>query len=77
MKWLLAGLCFALLVGLAVGTAAVQATNVQLRARIQQQVDAADAERVALQAERVRFGRETEPARLVAYWLELQERDRP
>ena len=35
MRWALAGLAFAALVGLAVATAAVKATNVAARARLQ------------------------------------------
>lgn len=35
MKWVLAGLSFALLVALAIGTVAVKAQNVRARARIE------------------------------------------
>ncbi|MFT4840194.1 MAG: hypothetical protein ACI8UD_001207 [Planctomycetota bacterium] len=37
MKWLIAGLLFALAVGLAVGTAAIRATNVVVRRNVETQ----------------------------------------
>tara|TARA_R110002072_G_scaffold299403_5_gene474934 strand:- start:19668 stop:19922 length:255 start_codon:yes stop_codon:yes gene_type:complete len=37
MKWLIAGLLFALAVGLAVGTAAIRAENVVVRRTVEQQ----------------------------------------
>ena len=37
MKWLIAGLLFALAVGLAVGTAAIRAENVVVRRNVEQQ----------------------------------------
>lgn len=50
MRWVLAGLAFALLVTLAVATVAIKAHNVALRARIA----ATNAELAALHAERAR-----------------------
>lgn len=35
MRWLLAGLCFALTVGLAVASAAIESDNIRLRRRIE------------------------------------------
>jgi hypothetical protein len=73
MKWVLAGLLFAAVVGLAVTTAAIEVTNVRTRARIQASVDLRQALVIAREAERMRWSQSADPARLTRYWLERQE----
>ena len=72
MRWLLAGLSFALLVGLAVATAAINTGNVQARSRIQAIVEQSRAVQIALEAERVRYSLAVAPEELVRHWLALE-----
>jgi hypothetical protein len=73
MRWFLAGLAFASVVGLAVATAAIETRNAHRRMRIQQLVDRLDAARIAEIAEQLRYRDATGLRQLVAHWLRLQE----
>ncbi len=74
MRWFIAALAFACVVGLAVATAAIQAGNVRARARLevlQERIYAVDIE---LAAERQRWVEITRLDNLVELWLRAEER---
>ena len=73
MKWALAGICFALLVALAIGTAAIRAENVQRRKALQVTWQRFFDYRIAYEYEVVLWHEAARPRRLVAYWLALEE----
>ena len=54
MRWLLAGILFALVIGLTVATAAVKADNVRHRYRLQEIADHREAWLAAYRAELIR-----------------------
>ncbi len=68
MKWLVAAITFAALVGLAISTAAIQVDNVKRRARIAALAERVEATRVEREAERIRFRTASRPDRLVELW---------
>ncbi len=72
MKSFLAALAFALLVGLCVGTAAIQVENVRTRERIELWAEGVRAARVECAAERQRWDALTRLDNLVELWLELR-----
>ena len=74
MRWFLAGLVFAAVVGLGIATAAIEADNIRRRQRMQRVADRLEAAHVSLIAERLRFRDATRLPRLVRRWLELQAR---
>lgn len=73
MRWFLAGLAFASVVGLGIATAAIEARNIRARQRIQQIVDRLDAAEISVATERLRLRDATELRELVVHWLRLQE----
>ncbi|MHC5062536.1 MAG: hypothetical protein ACYTG5_01020 [Planctomycetota bacterium] len=73
MKWALAGICFALLVALAIGTAAIRAENVLLRARLHTNWQRLFDCRIAHENEIVLWHEVSQPRQLVQYWLALEE----
>ena len=77
MKWILAGLCFALLVALAVATAAIRTTNVAIRARLQRTSEQLEARLVSHQRELARHRAASGPAQLRESWAIIVERSRP
>ena len=72
MRWFLAGLAFAAVVALAVGTAAIDARNVHHRHRVQRLADRLEAAQITLVAQQLRFGEATALPNVVAHWLRLQ-----
>ena len=72
MRWVIAGLAFAAVVGLAVATAAIEADSVRIRQRMQFAAEWRDAIAVELIADRLDYRRMTELSNLVARWLALQ-----
>lgn len=72
MKWFLAGLLFAALVGLGVVTAAVQVTNVHRRARIALLVEQLDGSRIGCSAAEDRFREAARVERLIALWQRFE-----
>jgi hypothetical protein len=66
MRWMLAGLAFALTVGLAIATAAFRADNTRCRLRIQADIDRILDRMVELDRLKVRVQEEAAPARLAA-----------
>ncbi len=77
MKWFLAGLCFALLVVLAVATAAIRTTNISIRARLQATSELLEGRRVSHQRVLVRFRAVSGPSQLRRNWAIIVERTRP
>lgn len=73
MRWLIAGLAFAAVVGLAVATASIRVGNVAVRARIQQLEDRIETFAVSTEALRERYRRATRPEDLLRMWRELEE----
>ena len=75
MRWLLAGLLFALAVGLAIGTAAIRADNARYRYAVEQlRSDVLDRK---VELERLRLERleSSSPERLAAeHWAHLEAR---
>ncbi len=72
MRWVFAGLSFAFLVALAVGTVALRAVNVRTRARIEQAC--IDVEFCRMEVERRSLrGLET-PEDLARHWRQAQDR---
>ena len=72
MKWFIAGLAFAAIVGLAIATAAIQVGNVHARARIALVAERLDAARIGVEAERIRFRDACRIERLVALWRSFE-----
>ena len=73
MRWVLAGIAFALLVALAIGTAAIRAESTHRRAYLQMLGDRFADLRMAQEHELILWREATTPQRLVAYWLTLEE----
>ncbi len=73
MKWVLAGIAFALLVALAVGTTAIRAENAHRRAFLQMLTDRYADLRMAQEHELILWREATTTEQLVAYWLALEE----
>lgn len=73
MRWVLAGMAFALVVGLAVGTAAIRAENAHRRAYLQMLSERFADLRVAQEHEWIAWRDATSLPRLVEYWLALEE----
>ncbi|MCC6784695.1 MAG: hypothetical protein IT457_17750 [Planctomycetes bacterium] len=68
MKWFVAAIAFAAVVGLSIATAAIQVGNVHRRARIAAIAERVDASRVAREAERIRFRSAASVDRLASHW---------
>ncbi|MFO1050978.1 MAG: hypothetical protein U1F36_02030 [Planctomycetota bacterium] len=73
MKWMVAGLAFAAIVGLAIATAAIQVENVRSRARIARLAERLDAARVGCEADRIRFREAARVDRLIALWHRFED----
>lgn len=73
MKWVLAGIVFALLVALAIGTTAIRAENAHRRAFLQMLSDRYADLRMAQEHELILWREATRLERLVDYWLTLEE----
>ena len=73
MKWVLAGIVFALLVALAICTTAIRAENAHRRAFLQMLSDRFADLRMAQEHELILWREATRPERLVDYWLTLEE----
>lgn len=76
MRWMLAGLAFALAVGLAIATAAIRADNTRMRLRIQAGFDGIRDRHVERQRLLVRAQEQAAPDRLAAQ-VRAQLRQRP
>ncbi|MBK8975352.1 MAG: hypothetical protein IPM29_05465 [Planctomycetes bacterium] len=74
MKWLLAGLAFAAVVGLAVATAAVRAHNIAERAALQRLAERLEGARIEAAGERARLARACELRELIQRWRECRQR---
>ncbi len=72
MKWVFAGLSFAFLVALAVGTVAVKAANVRTTARIEK--TSMDVEICRLEVERRSLSGPESPEQLARLWRAAQDR---
>lgn len=72
MKWFVAAVAFAAVVGLSIATAAIQVENVQRRAHIAAVLERADAARIAREAERIRFRTAARVDRLVDLWRKFE-----
>ena len=72
MKWVLAGLSFACLVGLAVGTVALKAANVRTSGRIEKAL--MDLEICRLELERRALSGAETPEQLASLWRRMQDR---
>jgi len=66
MKWLLAGLAFALAIGLAVGTAAIRAENTRQRQRLERQCHAIQDRVAELTRLSIRALQQATPERMAA-----------
>ncbi len=73
MKWVLAGVSFAFLVALALGTAAAKAENVRTRARIEQ--ISMEVEFCRLEVDRRSMELRDSPEHLARLWREVQSRE--
>lgn len=73
MKWVLAGVSFAFLVALALGTAAAKAENVRTRARIEQ--ISMQVEFCRLEVDRRSMELRDSPEHLARLWREVRSRD--
>jgi hypothetical protein len=77
MKWLLAGLLFALAIALAIGTAALRADNVRMRHRVELAIQAAEDRIVEFTRLSVERLAEATPERLAkAHWAQLRAEQR-
>ncbi len=76
MKWILAGLCFALLMALAVATVAIRTTNVSIRARLQKAAEELEGRRVSHERVLARYRAVSGPAQLRRNWAIIVERTR-
>ena len=73
MRWALAGILFALAVGLAIGTAAVRADNARSRGRVELAYRAVQDRVVALRRLSIERLAEASPERLAAaHWTHLR-----
>ncbi len=72
MKWVFAGLSFAFLVAMAVGTVALKAANVRIRARIETMYIEVEFCRMEVERRSLR-GLET-PEDLARHWRQVQDR---
>ncbi|MBI5850227.1 MAG: hypothetical protein HZB39_04200 [Planctomycetes bacterium] len=72
MKWFVAAVAFAAVVGLSIATAAIQVENVQRRARIAAVSERAEASRIAREAERIRFRTAARVDPLVDLWRKFE-----
>jgi hypothetical protein len=72
MKWVFAGLSFAFLVALAVGTVAVKAANVRTTARIEKA--SMEVEFCLLEVERRSLSGAESPELLARIWRRMQDR---
>ncbi len=72
MKWVFAGLSFAFLVAMAVGTVALKAANVRIRARIEKMY--IDVEFCRMEVERRSLQSLETPEDLARLWRRAQDR---
>lgn len=77
MRWMLAGIAFALAVALAIGTAAMRAANTRLRQRIDAAYVQVKDRSIELQRLRVRVQEVSAPDRLAATLRQLLRQRRP
>lgn len=73
MRWVLAGVSFAFLVAVALGTAAAKAENIRTRANIEQ--ISMDVEICRLEVERRSLEQRDSPERLAWLWRRIQLRE--
>jgi hypothetical protein len=76
MRWLVAGLCFALMVAVAVATAAFGSVNVSVRKRIERQAASIVDCEIDLIRQRHVLARETNLEALAARWERITARFR-